>query len=111
MTFRSSPSPDGTAVKPPRCLSDVSRSTERPPAMPDPLSELRVRLWDAINNYATTCGGDPSAHVYGNTSRQKAVAEVERALRQAYEAGERAGHDYGYYAGYEAGREDVRNGY
>lgn len=44
--------------------------------------EERAALWDAINAYAETCGGDPSKHVYGNTPRQKAVAEVERLVRQ-----------------------------
>ena len=43
--------------------------------------ETRVRLWDAINRYVQTCGGDPSKHVYGNTARQRAVAEVEQVLR------------------------------
>lgn len=38
----------------------------------------RVALWDAINRYVVACGGDPSRHVYGNTARMKAVAEVER---------------------------------
>lgn len=46
-------------------------------------NEERVRLWDAINAYAIACGGDPAKHVYGNTPRQKAVAEVERAVRAA----------------------------
>lgn len=44
--------------------------------------EERVALWDAINAYTEACGGDPSKHVYGNTTRQKAVAEVERLVRQ-----------------------------
>lgn len=38
-------------------------------------------LWDAINRYATSCGGDPSDRVYGNTSRQQAVASVNDAVR------------------------------
>lgn len=41
------------------------------------------RLWDAINHYATTCGADPSAHVYGNIARQLAVVEIERVVRDA----------------------------
>ena len=40
----------------------------------------RVKLWDAINAYVVACGGDPSRHVYGNTPRMDAVAEVERAV-------------------------------
>lgn len=41
----------------------------------------RVALWDAINRYVVTCCGDPSKHVYGNTPRQKAVVDVEAAIR------------------------------
>lgn len=41
----------------------------------------RMKLWDAINHYVTECGGDPSKRVYGNTPRQKAVAEVEQIVR------------------------------
>jgi len=41
----------------------------------------RVKLWDAINRYVIACGGDPSKHVYGNTTRQRAVAEVEQVVR------------------------------
>lgn len=44
-------------------------------------SPAHVALWDAINTYAETCGGDPPRHVYGNTPRQRAVVEVENALR------------------------------
>mgnify|MGYP003494868936 CR=1 FL=1 len=45
--------------------------------------ETRVRLWDAINRYAQTCGGDPSKHVYGNIARMNAVVDVEQVLRDA----------------------------
>lgn len=41
--------------------------------------QARGAMWDAINKYVETCGGDPSKHVYGNTARQRAVVEVERA--------------------------------
>lgn len=44
----------------------------------DDAMRTRVALWDAINRYVVACGGDPLRHVYGNTARQKAVAEVER---------------------------------
>lgn len=37
---------------------------------------LANRLWDAILLFATSCGGDPSAYVYGNVERQKAVADI-----------------------------------
>jgi hypothetical protein len=36
------------------------------------------QLWEAVNRYVRACGGDPGAHVYGNTSRQRAVADIER---------------------------------
>lgn len=45
--------------------------------------ETRVRIWDAINRYVQTCGGDPSKHVYGNIARMNAVVDVEQALRDA----------------------------
>lgn len=41
------------------------------------------RLWDAINRYATSCGADPSAHVYGNITRQRAVFDIERVIAEA----------------------------
>jgi hypothetical protein len=37
----------------------------------------KVALWDAINQYVVSCGGDPSTHVYGNTTRMRAVVTVE----------------------------------
>jgi len=39
-------------------------------------------LWDAINDYASAVGGDPSAHVHGNTPRMRAVAAVGRVVDQ-----------------------------
>lgn len=39
-----------------------------------------VVLWDAINEYVKTCGVHPDERIYGNTSRQLAVALVERKL-------------------------------
>jgi hypothetical protein len=42
----------------------------------------RVRLWDAINAYVVSCGGDPDRQVYGNTRRQTAVAQVEQIVRE-----------------------------
>lgn len=44
-------------------------------------SPQHVELWDAINRYVVTCGGDPSRHVYGNTPRMTAVSNIETALR------------------------------
>jgi hypothetical protein len=34
------------------------------------------KLWDAINQYAVSVGGDPENHVYGNVPRMSAVAAV-----------------------------------
>ena len=45
-----------------------------------PVSEKKVSLWEAINRYVVTCGGNPGVAVYGNTHRQHAVADVEKAL-------------------------------
>lgn len=43
----------------------------------------KVDLWNAINKYVQTCGGDPSKHVYGNMPRQLAVVDVEKAVADA----------------------------
>lgn len=51
-----------------------------PAEAPTPEMQRRVALWDAINRYVITCGGDPSKHVYGNTPRMNAVVEVERVV-------------------------------
>ena len=40
----------------------------------------RVNIWEAINEYAVTCGGDPSINAYGNTPRMAAASRVEGAL-------------------------------
>jgi hypothetical protein len=53
-----------------------------------PLEEWQVPLWDAINRYVVACGGDPGKHVYGNTSRATAVADVCGVVRRATEQGE-----------------------
>lgn len=39
-----------------------------------------VALWDAINRYAVSVGGDPSRHVYGNATRMQAVVDVGVAI-------------------------------
>ncbi len=44
--------------------------------------DKRVALWTAIDCYAVACGGDPAQHVYGNTARQVAVADVENIVFQ-----------------------------
>lgn len=43
---------------------------------------LQKALWDAINMYTESCGGNPSNHVYGNTKRMDAVATVERIAEE-----------------------------
>lgn len=43
----------------------------------------KVPLWDAIHDYVIACGGDPSKHVYGNTTRQRAVVAVEAVVSRA----------------------------
>ncbi len=45
-----------------------------------PTHPMKVALWDAVNRYVISCKGDPGKHVQGNTSRMKAVTEVESAL-------------------------------
>ncbi len=40
----------------------------------------RVSFWEAVNRYAISCGGDPDKHIFGNTTRQAAVVDVERAV-------------------------------
>src|SRR5271156_1014303 len=46
------------------------------------IEDWQVPLWDAINRYVVACGGDPSKHVYGNTSRMKAVGDVNEIVRE-----------------------------
>ena len=41
-----------------------------------PCMQFEVELWDAINRYAISVGGDPSQHAHGNVSRMQAVADV-----------------------------------
>lgn len=48
----------------------------------DRCMRFEKELWDAINDYAITVGGDPSRQVYGNTARMKAVAAVGRIVDQ-----------------------------
>lgn len=42
---------------------------------------LRVKLWDAINSYAESCGGDTSAATTGSC-RMGAVVAVEQVIRE-----------------------------
>lgn len=50
-----------------------------------PCMAFEADLWDAINRYAVACGGDPGSHVYGNTARMQAVADVGKIVdRSAY---------------------------
>lgn len=41
-----------------------------------PCMRLEVELWDAINSYAVTVGGNPSERACGNVPRMQAVAAV-----------------------------------
>ena len=47
-----------------------------------PCMQIEVDLWDAINRYAVTVGGDPGQHVYGNVPRMQAVADVGAVIRK-----------------------------
>lgn len=44
------------------------------------MSHPNKALWDAINRYVISCGGNPDKHVYGNTRRMEAVTAVENAV-------------------------------
>ena len=41
-----------------------------------PCMQFEVALWDAINRYAISVGGDPPHHAHGNVARMQAVADV-----------------------------------
>lgn len=45
-----------------------------------PCLQLEMELWNAINRYATSVGGDPSRHAYGNVPRMQAVADVGKIM-------------------------------
>jgi hypothetical protein len=47
-----------------------------------------VRLWTAIDRYTVSCGGEPDKHIYGNTPRMSAVAEVEAVVAEAMASGD-----------------------
>ena len=49
----------------------------------EPCRQLEFDLWDAINRYAISVGGDPSKHVHGNTSRMQAVVDVDALVANA----------------------------
>ena len=49
----------------------------------EPCRQLEFDLWDAINRYAISVGGDPSKHVHGNTSRMQAVVDVDALVMNA----------------------------
>lgn len=48
-----------------------------------------VLLYEAINEYVVSCGGDPSRHVYGNTARQKAVSRINGIVERIVMASQR----------------------
>jgi hypothetical protein len=43
----------------------------------EPCRRLEFDLWEAINRYAISVGGDPSRHSHGNTPRMQAVVDVD----------------------------------
>ena len=45
-----------------------------------PCMQFEVELWDAINRYATSVGGDPSQHAHGNLLRMQAVADASEIV-------------------------------
>ncbi len=45
-----------------------------------PCMQLEIELWDAINRYAISVGGDPSGRSHGNVPRMQAVADVGRIV-------------------------------
>lgn len=47
-----------------------------------PCMRFEADLWEAINRYAGTVGGDPSNYVHGNVPRMQAVADVGRIVEQ-----------------------------
>jgi len=44
---------------------------------------FEIELWDLINGYASSVGGNPSRYVYGNVTRMKMVAAVNRLIQAA----------------------------
>ena len=42
--------------------------------------DKQFALWEAINRYASSCGGSPAKSVYGNTRRMDAIVDVERVV-------------------------------
>jgi len=52
------------------------------PSCCDPCMQLETELWNAVNDYAISVGGDPSRHVHGNTPRMQAVVAVVRVVER-----------------------------
>ena len=46
----------------------------------EPCMQFETELWDVINRYAISVGGDPSGHVYGNVPRMQAVVDVGKVV-------------------------------
>jgi hypothetical protein len=71
------------------CNSSNSSNGPDPQEEPRPSGEgehglsWKVPLWDAINAYVATCGGDASKHVYGNTRRMRLVVAIEQIVRES----------------------------
>lgn len=50
------------------------------------IPQWQIDLWNEVNKYAATCGGEPDKHVYGNLPRMQAVVAVEEVVRKAIAA-------------------------
>ena len=61
----------------------------------DPCVQLEAALWDAINQYAISVGGDPSSHIYGNVPRMQAVVDVGVVIGELCAAARARTHDGG----------------
>lgn len=50
------------------------------PTSCEPCMQFETELWDVINRYAISVGGDPSKNAYGNVPRMQAVADVGKVV-------------------------------
>lgn len=49
-----------------------------------PCMQFEVALWNAINRYAISVGGNPAKHIEDNVARMQAVADVGTIVRHAH---------------------------
>lgn len=45
----------------------------------------RLQLWNWVNEYVVTCGGDPSDLRYARKRREEAVVQVEQTVHEIVE--------------------------